>query len=88
MSKDKVISNYKLNSLSFGHDIDEYKGNIKEVEMRSSDLLKEEVEMVSIPKTEYESLLKRDDWLACLEQAGVDNWSGWDYACELRDEEE
>lgn len=41
------------------------------------------IEMVMIPKAEYEKLLKRDEWLDCLEQAGVDNWSGIDYAHEL-----
>ena len=23
------------------------------------------------------------DWLDCLNEAGVDNWSGWDYASDI-----
>ena len=38
------------------------------------------VEMVTIPKAEYERLLKSVEWLECLEAAGVDNWSGFDEA--------
>jgi hypothetical protein len=30
----------------------------------------------------------REDWLCCLEMAGVDNWSGFDYARDLRDGKE
>lgn len=47
-----------------------------------------EQEMVLIPKSEYESLLKDSRWLQCLEDAGVDNWQGYDYACDLWKEEE
>ena len=43
-----------------------------------------EEEMVSIPRSRYEYLEKRDAWLECLEWAGVDNWSGWDIAIDLR----
>jgi hypothetical protein len=42
---------------------------------------------VTISKTEYESLLEDSKWLQCLEGAGVDNWSGYDYARELWREE-
>jgi hypothetical protein len=44
-------------------------------------------EMVTITKAQHDHLLKKDDWLSCLEQAGVDNWSGWDYAQEIKEEE-
>ncbi len=44
-------------------------------------------EMVEITKREYESLKEDVDWLQCLENAGVDNWSGIDYARELQQEE-
>jgi hypothetical protein len=30
-------------------------------------------------------LEKRDEWLSCLEAAGVDNWSGMEHAISLRD---
>ena len=33
-----------------------------------------------------ENLTKRSDWLYCLEEAGVDNWSGIEYAQELRED--
>lgn len=37
-------------------------------------------EMVTITKARYDRLLDRDDWLDCLEAAGVDNWDGYDEA--------
>ena len=45
------------------------------------------METVTIPKAEYDKLLKDQEWLGFLEAAGVDNWEGYDYACEMRDEE-
>lgn len=39
-------------------------------------------EMITIPKSQYAALLERDDWLTCLENAGVDNWDGWEIAAE------
>ena len=45
------------------------------------------VETVTISKKEYEALIKQVNWLSCLENAGVDNWDGIDYAYEIfRDE--
>ena len=38
---------------------------------------------VTIPKKEYDSLKEDSKWLSALEDAGVDNWSGWDFAREL-----
>ena len=32
------------------------------------------------------SLEKRDDWLSCLEWAGVDNWQGYEHAYEIQRE--
>jgi hypothetical protein len=46
------------------------------------------VETVTIPKAEYERLLRRDEWLDCLEAAGVDNWSGIEEAIRIRKEED
>lgn len=37
----------------------------------------DEPEMVVITKAEHDRLLERDDWLECLEAAGVDNWEGY-----------
>lgn len=41
---------------------------------------------VTISKKEYFNLLKRDFELAALEQAGVDNWEGWDIYRDYLDE--
>jgi len=45
-------------------------------------------EMVTITKAEYERLCERDEWLSCLEAAGVDNWEGMEEAIRIRREEE
>ena len=47
--------------------------------------IKEEsaVEMVTIPKYEYEELLDALEFLQCLEACGVDNWSGYDTAADM-----
>jgi hypothetical protein len=45
-----------------------------------------QVEMVTIPREEYESLLTRSRWLECLEAAGVDNWDGIDEALRINRE--
>ena len=39
-------------------------------------------EMITIPKSVYYKLLRDQDWLFCLEAAGVDNWPGVDEAME------
>jgi hypothetical protein len=39
-------------------------------------------EMVSITIKKYNQLLAAEDFLGCLEGCGVDNFSGWDDACE------
>ncbi len=43
------------------------------------------METVTIPKAEYDKLLEDQEWLECLNAAGVDNWDGIDYAYELLD---
>jgi len=45
-----------------------------------------ENETVTITKKEYLSLLEDSKFLSCLENAGVDNWSGYDYAVNLKEE--
>tara|TARA_R110000851_G_scaffold224947_2_gene377762 strand:+ start:2169 stop:2330 length:162 start_codon:yes stop_codon:yes gene_type:complete len=45
-------------------------------------------EVITIPLRKYNHLVERDDFLDCLEAAGVDNWSGWDDACEMYESEE
>lgn len=37
-------------------------------------------DVVTISKKEYKFLLEESRFLACLESAGVDNWSGYDDA--------
>ena len=39
-------------------------------------------ETVTIPKREYESLKEDASFLRKLESYGVDNWDGYDLACE------
>ncbi len=41
-----------------------------------------------ISASELEELIEDQHKLSCLEAAGVDNWSGYDYACELMGEDE
>ncbi|WTW93671.1 hypothetical protein OG216_09900 [Streptomycetaceae bacterium NBC_01309] len=35
-------------------------------------------------RAENAELQERSDWLTCLEHAGVDNWIGYDTACEIK----
>ena len=37
---------------------------------------------VTISRARYESLVRDSDFLACLEDCGVDNWDGYGYARE------
>jgi hypothetical protein len=45
-------------------------------------------ETVTIPKSVYEGMMGRLNWLAALEAAGVDNWEGYDVAHQILDGEE
>ena len=45
-------------------------------------------QMVTISRKEYEKLLKDQNWLECLEAAGVDNWEGISMAYEILGEDE
>jgi hypothetical protein len=47
----------------------------------------ENTEMVTITKKEYESLQEDAKWLQALENAGVNNWDGIDYAREILNED-
>lgn len=46
-----------------------------------------DIETVTIPVREYNALKRKIAWLNCLENAGVDNWNGIDYAYEIFAEE-
>jgi hypothetical protein len=48
----------------------------------------EGAEVITIPLKRYNYLVERDEFLQCLDAAGVDNWSGWDDACEMYESEE
>ena len=48
----------------------------------------DEVEMITIPKEEYDELTRDSLWLSCLDGAGVDNWEGISYAYEMMEENE
>lgn len=42
-----------------------------------------EGDTVTIPVDEYIELTDSDEFLACLHQAGVDNWEGYQHAVAL-----
>ena len=44
------------------------------------------MEMVTISKEEYDSLLKDSEFLQALRGAGVDNWEGYSCAIEMLEE--
>ena len=45
-----------------------------------------EAETITISMDVYNSLVEDSQWLASLENAGVDNWSGIDFAQDLHRE--
>jgi hypothetical protein len=49
---------------------------------------RELMEVITIPRSEYEKLLRDSELLSCLEACGVDNWSGWDMAMQMFSEED
>jgi hypothetical protein len=53
--------------------------------MSVKDLTAEE-QTVTISLREYNELLEASRWLQCLEDAGVDGWSGIDYAQSLSED--
>ena len=42
-----------------------------------------DVNMITIPRAVYDGLMRDRNWLMCLEDAGVDNWVGYDEARQL-----
>lgn len=44
--------------------------------------------MVTIPLSTYKELLEDSEFLECLKACGVDNWGGWDEACQMLREDE
>ena len=43
-------------------------------------------ETITISKKDYDKMMSELLWLCCLEEAGVDNWEGIDFAREAYDE--
>ncbi len=43
-------------------------------------------ETITITLAEYQKLLKDQEWLGCLNEAGVDNWQGIEVAYEIQEE--
>lgn len=41
---------------------------------------RDKVTMISISRATYNQLIEDAQWLSCLEEAGVDNWQGFDEA--------
>lgn len=62
---------------------DEFKANFNSPELMWYNLLEREFQSLYIT---IEKLEKRNLWLTCLEQAGVDNWEGMDVAHEILEE--
>jgi hypothetical protein len=55
---------------------------------RYKEIIMSDPEMITILKTRYDELVEDSIWLSYLEAAGVDNWEGFSYACDLREEDE
>ena len=47
-----------------------------------------EKKMITVLKSEYEELVRDQEFLRALEAAGVDNWEGYDIAQDIRDGKE
>jgi hypothetical protein len=46
------------------------------------------MDMITIPKSEYDQLIRDQAFLQALQGAGVDNWDGYSYAIEMLEEDE
>lgn len=54
--------------------IEHYQGVVNDYEERNN-MAVDKSDTVTIPRSEYESLLDDSVWRSCLEAGGVDNWS-------------
>lgn len=43
----------------------------------------EQETLVEIPLSRYKALLRKEIWVLCLEEAGLDEWEGRDFAVSL-----
>lgn len=78
VSREEAQKYAEANGLTFVH-MAQYKDMQDDVELLAS--IKED--LVLLDKDEYARLKERDNWLQCLDNAGVDNWEGCEYASEL-----
>ena len=65
----------KVNEESMKHFLDEL--------MSEREKNKELSKKIVCLQNTVDELDKREQWLICLEAAGVDNWEGYDYAAEM-----
>lgn len=61
--------------------------HVEELEQQLEEKGTNNADTVTISKDEYEDLLDKKMFLNALQNAGVDNWSGYGYAYELLAEE-
>lgn len=54
--------------------------------LRINSMKKQSEETITIKKSEYNELKERDLWLTALENCGVDNWEGYDFAYDALEE--
>jgi len=52
----------------------------KQSTFNKDETMNSEVEMITIPLQQYKDLVESYKWLLCLEDAGVDNWGGIEFA--------
>ena len=52
-------------------------------ELKKGKHMTDNEETVTISLKEYEQLLDDSEWLRALEDAGVDNWEGFEFAKEI-----
>lgn len=54
--------------------------------IRINSMKKQSEETITIKKSEYKELKDRNLWLTALENCGVDNWEGYDFAYDALEE--
>lgn len=75
----KVLPPYIDNNSSLLDIINHTEALVQQIEYMTTD-------DVIVSKKEYNRLLKCDEFLLCLQSAGVDNWDGYDIAQGLMNE--
>jgi hypothetical protein len=52
------------------------------IEIEKDGIMRSHATLLLDAKKQYGEMLERLNWLSCLEEAGVDNWEGTEYAYE------